>query len=212
MQRHFSDLRMIGQFNKGFIICKWKQDDGRYFVVDQHAADEKYNYERLQRDVKVSIQTLIKPMVVEVSLSQLMAVEENLQIFVDNGFMLNLVNRPADNVYEVYIVGVPNMFFWQYNRQDFLDLLYLVMNHARYLDDLMVPKAKRELATKACRQSSKIGDSLDLLSMRQIVGQLKGLKHPWNCPHGRPSTIIAENIKEPKIDRKAILKTLQFSI
>ena len=92
-------------------------------------------------------------MVVKVSLSQLMAVEDNMQVFVDNGFKVNLINRPADNVYEVCIVGVPNMFFWQYNQQDFLDLLYLVMNHAKYLEDLMVPKAKRELATKACRQS-----------------------------------------------------------
>ena len=41
----YAEMQVIGQFNKGFIIGKYKDD---LFILDQHACDEKYNYETLQ--------------------------------------------------------------------------------------------------------------------------------------------------------------------
>ena len=53
----FASMEVIGQFNLGFIIAKLCND---LFIVDQHASDEKYNYERLQRDTVLQQQRLIK--------------------------------------------------------------------------------------------------------------------------------------------------------
>lgn len=212
LQKDFTNLRVIGQFNKGFIICKWKEGDGRYLIVDQHAADEKANYERLQRDLKVNIQTLISPMVVNLPLSSLMVLEENIKIFEDNGFQLQLKADHEKNSFQVLITGVPNIFFWKYSQEDFMDLLYLVKNHSAYLEDIMIPKAKRELATKACRLSTKIGDPLVKSSMEDIVKKLGELKHPWNCPHGRPSTIIADCVREPKLNKSSLKGKLKVII
>ena len=53
----FASMEVIGQFNLGFIIAKLCND---LFIVDQHASDEKYNYERLQRDTVLQHQRLIK--------------------------------------------------------------------------------------------------------------------------------------------------------
>jgi DNA mismatch repair protein PMS2 len=211
VQKHFSELRIIGQFNKGFIICKWKDYDGRYIVIDQHAADEKNNYERLKRDLKVSSQGLVQSIPVKLSLSEFNTLKDNISTFSENGFKVKLSEDSANNEFKVEIIGMPNVFYWRYDKIDFYDLLYLVQNHGSYSEDIMVPKAKREIATKACRSSIKIGDALDTHHMKSIVYRMSELHHPWSCPHGRPSTIIADRIYEPKLDRsklKARLKTV----
>ncbi|KAL2523888.1 DNA mismatch repair protein PMS1-like [Abeliophyllum distichum] len=55
---------VIGQFNLGFIIGKLDQD---LFIVDQHDADEKYNYERLSQSTIMNQQPLLWPLEMELS-------------------------------------------------------------------------------------------------------------------------------------------------
>jgi DNA mismatch repair ATPase MutL len=49
--------QIIGQFNLGFIIAKLDQD---VFIIDQHASDEKYNYETLQQTTVINTQPLLR--------------------------------------------------------------------------------------------------------------------------------------------------------
>ena len=53
----FDKMEIIGQFNLGFIIVKLGND---LFIVDQHAADEKYNFEVLQTTTKMNLQRMLK--------------------------------------------------------------------------------------------------------------------------------------------------------
>ena len=63
----FADMQIIGQFNHGFIMVRHhsqtKSADNRHrgdiFIVDQHASDEKYNFERLQSTVQIQLQPLV---------------------------------------------------------------------------------------------------------------------------------------------------------
>lgn len=59
----FADMEVLGQFNKGFIIARLQHPDSGaddLFIVDQHATDEKYNFETLQRTTVIKAQTLIR--------------------------------------------------------------------------------------------------------------------------------------------------------
>lgn len=49
-------MEVVGQFNLGFIIARLKSD---LFIVDQHASDEKYNFEMLQKTTTISNQRLV---------------------------------------------------------------------------------------------------------------------------------------------------------
>lgn len=53
----FAEMEVIGQFNLGFIITKLDAD---LFIVDQHATDEKYNFEMLQQHTALQGQRLIR--------------------------------------------------------------------------------------------------------------------------------------------------------
>ena len=54
----FARMEAIGQFNLGFILAKLGKE---LFIVDQHAADEKYNFERLQQITRLNRQPLLRP-------------------------------------------------------------------------------------------------------------------------------------------------------
>jgi DNA mismatch repair protein PMS2 len=62
----FASMRIVGQFNLGFIIAvRERQCDGGdavedVFIIDQHASDEKYNFERLQAETVMQVQTLAR--------------------------------------------------------------------------------------------------------------------------------------------------------
>lgn len=53
----FKQMSIVGQFNYGFIITKLNND---LFIVDQHATDEKYNFEQLQATTVLERQVLVK--------------------------------------------------------------------------------------------------------------------------------------------------------
>ena len=57
LQEHFTQMRVVGQFNLGFMICLLGSD---LFILDQHACDEKYNYEVLQETTTIHQQPLVR--------------------------------------------------------------------------------------------------------------------------------------------------------
>ncbi len=60
----FGRMEVIGQFNLGFIIARLGRD---LFMVDQHASDEKYNFERLQAGTVLNRQPLVLPQKLQLS-------------------------------------------------------------------------------------------------------------------------------------------------
>jgi len=62
----FARMRTVGQFNLGFIIAvQEREKDGDegvedVFIIDQHASDEKYNFERLQAETVMQYQLLAR--------------------------------------------------------------------------------------------------------------------------------------------------------
>ena len=54
----FKNLHVVGQFNKGFIMSTLNEND--LFILDQHACDEKYNFETFSKAAVIETQDLIK--------------------------------------------------------------------------------------------------------------------------------------------------------
>jgi DNA mismatch repair ATPase MutL len=80
----FSKMRIIGQFNLGFILAT----DSRcnLWILDQHACDERANFEQLMANTVMHNQQLIAPMPLELDPSEESCIKDNMQIFEANGF------------------------------------------------------------------------------------------------------------------------------
>jgi DNA mismatch repair protein PMS2 len=82
-KKDFRKMHIIGQFNLGFIIARLGKD---IFIIDQHASDEIFNFERLQNETKLHKQPLISPVPLEMSPVEQLVVMDNLDCFHNNGF------------------------------------------------------------------------------------------------------------------------------
>ena len=196
-KENFKDLKIIGQFNVGFIIAYLKERDA-IFIVDQHAADEKANYEKLIREYKFQSQMLITPM----SLSNLTDIEihtvkENLGLFEKNGFSL-LLKQDEEEKPQIFIKSLPCFKNVQFTHDDFYELLKSInsFDHCSHDEIIRPSKFKSSIAYKACRSSLMVGDCLDKKTMKKVVDKLSELASPWNCPHGRPTMIKSENLSK----------------
>jgi|TARA_B100000073_G_scaffold348403_1_gene366994 DNA mismatch repair protein PMS2 len=79
----FAKMRIVGQFNLGFILATLGDD---LFIIDQHASDEIYNFERLQRTTSLTKQPLIQPISLDLTASEEQTVLQNMPVFLANGF------------------------------------------------------------------------------------------------------------------------------
>jgi len=80
----FVHMSIIGQFNLGFVLARCRSQN--LWILDQHACDEKYNFERLCKETVIHEQKLIAPLPLELSPSEEHCVLEHRDIFEQNGF------------------------------------------------------------------------------------------------------------------------------
>ena len=86
-KQDFLDMKIHGQFNKGFILAS---QDNELFIIDQHASDEKYNFETLQATTVVQNQPLVIPQTLDLMAMDEIAVMDNLDVLKRNGFVVEV--------------------------------------------------------------------------------------------------------------------------
>lgn len=74
-------MSIIGQFNQGFILVTLVDHSSQLFIVDQHAADEIYNFHRLYEQTTVSRQPLLYPKVIPLDPSRQVLLQQHLDLF-----------------------------------------------------------------------------------------------------------------------------------
>lgn len=205
-KENFKLLKIIGQFNLGFIIT-YSAESNQIFIIDQHAADEKTNYEKLMKNYKFQSQLLITPLNLNhLTQLELHTLKNNPTIFEKNGFSLDFKKDSNSNneTQDIYLKALPCFKNVQFDLNDFYELLRNIQNNESYSEEAMRPrKVQTSIAFKACRGSKMIGDSLSLKDMEIMVYKLAELQSPWNCPHGRPTMIKSESLSN-------ILQKIQF--
>ena len=115
----FDNMEILGQFNLGFIITKLKDD---LFLIDQHASDEKYNFEDLKRNSELKSQKLIQPLQLELTAVNESILLENLEIFRKNGFDFE-IDENAAPMKKVKVASLPMSKNWTFGPSLFMGKL-----------------------------------------------------------------------------------------
>ncbi|KAJ2502493.1 ATP-binding mismatch repair protein [Coemansia sp. RSA 1972] len=177
----FARMSVIGQFNHGFIICRLHSD---LYIVDQHAADEKHNFEQLQHRAVISSQPLIQPSRLELSIVDEAVVIEHQSTLERNGFRIQ-VDDTSSPGHKVMLLSQPVIGQTTFSQQDFMELVGKLCVCPESMP--RCERARKMFASRACRMSIMVGDPLSVAQMSSVVNNLSQLDHPWNCPHGRPT-------------------------
>ncbi|XP_067912696.1 mismatch repair endonuclease PMS2 [Heterodontus francisci] len=177
----FASMEIIGQFNLGFIITKLDSD---LFIVDQHATDEKYNFEMLQQHTVLQSQKLIAPQNLHLTAVNETVLMENMDIFGKNGFDF-IINEQAPPNDRVKLVSLPMSKNWTFGPQDIEELIFMLSDSPGVM--CRPSRVRQMFASRACRKSVMIGTALCISEMKKLVMHMGEIEHPWNCPHGRPT-------------------------
>ncbi|XP_015248587.1 PREDICTED: mismatch repair endonuclease PMS2 [Cyprinodon variegatus] len=185
----FKEMEIIGQFNLGFIITKLNSD---IFMIDQHASDEKYNFEMLQQHTVLQGQKLIVPQKLHLTAVSENVLIENLEIFQKNGFEF-LIDEDAQVMERVKLVSLPTSKNWTFGPADIEELIFMLTDSPGVM--CRPSRVRQMFASRACRKSVMIGTALSVGEMKKLVLHMGEIKHPWNCPHGRPTMRHLANLE-----------------
>ncbi|KAI0815492.1 hypothetical protein GGR55DRAFT_348563 [Xylaria sp. FL0064] len=198
----FEKMKIIGQFNLGFILASragedkcvetqgGRDRDDELFIIDQHATDEKYNFERLQASTVVQSQRLVHPKTLELTAVEEDIVQQNLEALETNGFIVSFDDSGDQPVgTRCQLLSLPLSRETTFSLADLEELISLLQDH-QSTSAKTVPrpsKVRKMFAMRACRSSVMIGKSLSTRQMEKLVRHMGELDKPWNCPHGRPT-------------------------
>ncbi|KAK5703292.1 ATP-binding mismatch repair protein [Elasticomyces elasticus] len=192
----FEHMTVIGQFNLGFILAIRsavnEQDQDELFIIDQHAADEKYNYERLRRTTTLQNQRLVRPKTLELTAVEQEIVLDNAEALKANGFEIettsDLTEDDESSSRTFRLLTLPISGEKTFEMSDLDELLHLLSEAPSGGQDIPRPKkVQRMLAMRACRSSIMVGKTLAVKQMQKVVRHMGEMEKPWNCPHGRPT-------------------------
>ena len=183
----FQKMHIIGQFNLGFILATRNITD--LFIIDQHASDEKVNFERLQATTIIQNQRLVHPRPLELTAVDEEIVLENRDALLRNGFIVDIDtsgNLPVGQ--RCSLVSLPMSKETTFKPSDLEELIALLADAPNPSSTVPRPtKIRKMLAMRACRSSIMIGKVLTQSQMRRMVAKMGEIDRPWNCPHGRPT-------------------------
>ena len=192
----FARMHIVGQFNLGFILAT--RNDTDLFIIDQHASDEKRNFEHLQETTTVQTQRLVHPKRLGLTAVDEEIILENNSLLLKNGFEVELDmegNFPVGQ--RCTLVSLPMSKDVTFTTADLEELISLIADDGIGTSSSSYPpssshvprpgKIRRMFAMRACRSSVMIGKTLTRRAMEGIVRRMGEIDKPWNCPHGRPT-------------------------
>ena len=161
------------------------QNDEGIYLIDQHAAQERVNYERYLhalRKKEVTTTYLLIPITIELSASDFLILKENLHVLTDMGFIIE-----EFGVNTFIVKGHPTWILEDYEEESIRRIIDLVISIKDKFDPI---KFNDNMAkTLACKMSIKANMRISNTAQQELLNELVLCDNPYNCPHGRPTII-----------------------
>ncbi len=189
-------LRVLGQLDETYVVAA--SEDG-LVLVDQHAADERINYERLRAafEAETSTQALAEPVSVEVTPGEADRLAAHRKTLARLGVR---AARTGDQTVEVR--ALPETLSEAAGPELVRDLLAALAEGPEAAERTVEAAAAELLADLACYPSITGNTSLTEGSIVDLLEQLDACENPWACPHGRPVLIEIDDAEiEARFER-----------
>lgn len=172
----------VGLVHGTYIIC---QNEIGMYIIDQHAAKERINYEmvkeKLSKKEKISIPMLF-PLTIEYTNSEYIILKENFEFLKEMNFDIE-----EFGINSIIIKSHPTWIPKGNEDNAIKKVLELVIEKEKNFD---IYKFNDHLAaTMACKMSIKANTSITMDEMQNLINDLRKCQNPFNCPHGRPTVI-----------------------
>ena len=190
----FKRMYIIGQFNRSFIVTQLGKD---LFIVDQHASDERRNFDDLLENSVLEPQQLMIPEKLELTAFEECQLKLYRNRFENNGFRFTY-DEEAESGSRFRLVAVPSSGDKHLSSRDVHELLEAIISAPSVPRSIRSSKVVEILAMRACKKSIKINDPLSAEQMRKLIDAMSETSSPWTCAHGRPTVRFLSRIGREK--------------
>ncbi len=172
----------VGLVHGTYIIC---QNETGMYIIDQHAAKERINYEIIKHKLsnpKKENTSMMFPLTIEYTSAEYIILKQNFEFLRELNFEIDEfgINSVIVKAHPVWLpIGNEDASI-----KKILELVIAKeknFNLDKFNDNLA--------ATMACKMSIKANTSITLDEMQNLINDLRKCKNPFNCPHGRPTII-----------------------
>ena len=184
---------MLGQLYDTYLLA---ETESGLVLIDQHAADERVNYERLRRAVadSPSTQALAEPVGLELTAREAALFDDYSERLAEIGFRAERAGTR-----EIEVTAVPAAFSTTLDPELLQDALLGFVDTADGGEATVESAVDDLLADLACYPSITGNTSLTDGSVVDLLAALDDCENPYACPHGRP--VIIEISREEIDDR-----------
>ena len=195
-------LYPVGLVHGTYIVC---QNEVGMYLIDQHAAKERINYElfldRLSNPTKDKIPLLL-PLTIELSNNEYIVLKENFEFLNNMGFDIE-----EFGINSVIIKSHPIWLTKGFEDLQIKKIIEAVINKEKNFD---LSKFNDHLsATLACKASIKANTNLSINEMEELINDLRKCHNPFNCPHGRPTVITFTKYELEKMFKRSGFESLK---
>ncbi len=175
-------LYPVGLCHGTYIIAE--NEDGMY-LIDQHAAQERVNYERNMRALEskeVHTTSLLFPITIELSNSEFLKIKDAMETLQTMGFEVR-----EFGINTLVFTGHPTWLLEGHEEESIRRIIDLLIEGVSPVDRV---KFNESIAiTLACKMSIKANMRISHEAQEELLNELCACDNPYNCPHGRPTII-----------------------
>ena len=186
----------VGIVHKTYIIA---ENSSGMYIIDQHAAAERINYEKVLNALlkdNYNIIDLLVPIRLEYPKDEFIRIKEHMDILKSIGISLE---EFGDNTFIVR--SHPTWFFEGYEREAIEKIIAITLEKGEFDKEKFIYKTA---STMACKMSIKANDFIDLNSAKILLDNLRRCDNPFTCPHGRPTIITYSNYDLERLFKRAM--------
>ena len=190
------EIYPVGLVHGTYIIC---QNEKGMYLIDQHAAKERINYEyyryKLGHPSSDSI-SLLFPFNIELSNQEFIILKENFEVLKNLNFEIE-----EFGVNSIIIKTHPVWLPKGYEEDATRKIIEIIIHEEK---NFSIEKFNEKVATMmSCKLAIKANKNITMEEMEQLINDLRKCNNPFNCPHGRPTTIFYSNYDLEKLFKRS---------
>jgi DNA mismatch repair protein MutL len=187
-------LRLVGQIANTYLVAEGP--DGLY-LIDQHAAHERVLFERFmaQHGERIPSQTLLQPVVVDLSPANSRLIADQLTFLAELGFHLEAFGPNS-----FLVRAIPALIA----SSDPASALSALVDEFEEDETPLLSEQEARIIARVCKRAAiKSGQSLSPEEQKGLLTDLEACQSPRTCPHGRPTMIhLSVDLLERQFGRK----------
>ena len=193
-KKELPNMYPVGVVHGTYIIC---QNENGMYMIDQHAAKERVNYEKFKYEMGRPSKDKIYPIfpyVIELSSNEAIIMKERMDILRNIGFEVDEIG-----INSIVIKAHPTWLEKDYEEEQIRRIVEILLA----TKDFSIEKFREEAATMmSCKKAIKANEYISPEEVEKLLDDLRHCNNPFNCPHGRPTIIYYSNYDLEKLFKR----------